>query len=293
MFDQFLLKSTVGAGTAIYQPAEVTEIKRNSEKFLVNLKTLKDEDLEISADYVIAAYGKQNILDKKLKRNFAAKWMKSKNREISFNGIKYHLDKSNFKNFPGDEIWIYADDNIYCGLNPVSDKEITLCFLEKRINGNRAVRDKIKNLIQHNRSLGNLFENKFDEILSELPVKGAGNIYFGNKKAVEDGIFFIGDAARMIAPFTGDGIGMAMYSAKILSALIIQNKNDKYSRELLEHRYLNEWRNAFLSRIKVAFLFQQVILNNFSRKLSIKLIETFPLLLPQIIKSTRSSIKNS
>lgn len=306
IFDEFLLNCALDSGTIIHQPAEVIEVRKEENKFSLNIIVNGKRNLLITADIVIAAYGKQNLLDKKLKRDFAA-GANLENNKVSFNGIKFYLDRNYFRNFPEDEIRIYADENIYCGLNPVNKKEITLCFLEKRHNGDEPVRIKIKNLLQRNKKFGSLFwkssfrnpvdissgEKKFEEHLFELTVIGTGNIYFGKKKAVENGIFFIGDAAGMIAPLTGDGIGMAMDSARILSALIIQQKKDRYSREFLEEKYLTEWNNSFLKRIKVASFIQQAILNKFYRRLSFKLVQRFPMLISQIIKSTRSSFKHS
>ncbi len=37
---------------------------------------------------------------------------------------------------------------------------------------------------------------------------------------IENGIIMIGDAARVISPLAGDGIGMAMESAKLLYEII-------------------------------------------------------------------------
>jgi flavin-dependent dehydrogenase len=43
----------------------------------------------------------------------------------------------------------------------------------------------------------------------------------------------IGDSARVISPLAGDGIGMAMESAKILSEIISKNTIDESHRENL------------------------------------------------------------
>ena len=48
-----------------------------------------------------------------------------------------------------------------------------------------------------------------------LLIFGTGNIYFGKKNLVENGIYMVGDASGIIAPLSGDGIGMAFESAKI------------------------------------------------------------------------------
>ncbi|MHB1688558.1 MAG: hypothetical protein ACYCVH_14490 [Ignavibacteriaceae bacterium] len=74
----------------------------------------------------LAAYGKQNILDKTLNRSFAG-------QKSFLNGIKFHLPKSGLKNILPNEIRIYVSNGIYCGVNEVDNDTITLCFLENRI----------------------------------------------------------------------------------------------------------------------------------------------------------------
>ena len=53
----------------------------------------------INSDYVIAAYGKQNVIDKKLNRNFVGS-------ESGLRAIKFHIPNICISNFPEDEIRI-------------------------------------------------------------------------------------------------------------------------------------------------------------------------------------------
>ena len=282
VFDTFLLKCAKSSGVEIYQPAEVKLIKRNSNKFQLQLKIInKDEDKIIESNNVVAAYGKQNRLDKILSRKFTY-------YNSGLNGIKFHIPNQYINDSDGEEIRIYTGKNIYCGLNKVSDKETTVCFLEKRTHINSSSRNSIINLIKTNKEFGKLFKYDFEEIIYELPIYGTGNIYFGKKNLVENGIFMIGDAAGMIAPFTGDGISMAFQSAQQISVLLNEQKIKKYGQNDLEKNYKSEWNKLFRKRIRKALLIQKPLMNKKTNEISFKLLKTFPYILHKFIESTRS-----
>jgi flavin-dependent dehydrogenase len=106
LFDQFLLKSAVTSGVKVYQPAEAKIIKKDGDKFLVRIKVSDDQEITINSDYVIAAYGKQNIIDKKLNRSFVG-------TKTKLQAIKFHLPNRCISNFPSNEIRIYTGAVIY------------------------------------------------------------------------------------------------------------------------------------------------------------------------------------
>ncbi len=61
------------------------------------------------------------------------------------------------KIIPSDEISIYTAENIYCGMNTISENETTLCALEKRVNGESSPRKRILKLLESNKNFGDLF----------------------------------------------------------------------------------------------------------------------------------------
>jgi len=97
----------------------------------------------------------------------------------------------------------------------------------------------------------------------------------------------IGDTAGLIHPLCGNGMAMAIHSAKIASELIGDFYADKIkSREELEKKYFVEWNANFKNRLRMgrvlAFILQK-------QKLSAVLMKTmfaFPFLIPIIIKQT-------
>jgi len=282
LFDNFLLNEAINSGVKVYQPAEADFIGREDNKFLVEIiKQNNKEDILVGVKKVIAAYGKQNGFDKKLKRDFITS-------SSGLNGIKFHIPNYSIKNYPADEISIYTAKDIYCGMNTISEIETTLCALEKRTNVKTSPRKRILKLLESNKNFGDLFEPGFENMLNDLPIYGTGNIYFGRRNIVENHIFMIGDAAGVIAPLAGDGIGMAFQSAKLISSLLSDYNKGKYSGDQLEKTYVMEWNKLFLRRIRFALFVQNLVLNRVTNNISYSFSNIFPSILPVLIKATRN-----
>jgi flavin-dependent dehydrogenase len=96
----------------------------------------------------------------------------------------------------------------------------------------------------------------------------------------------IGDAAGMIAPLAGDGIGMAMESAKLASFIIIESIKTK-TRENILSEYQLSWEKQFHKRIRNAGIIQNLLLTKYRRKLLLSVAVNFPPLLQRAIKGTR------
>lgn len=280
-FDNLLLNTARIKNVQIYQPWQVDEIFYHDNYFKLNCSSQNNDKIELTSKYVIAAYGKQNILDKKLNRSFL-------NFRSNLNGVKYHLDKKYFKRFNKDEIKIITGESIYCGLNEVNENIITVCFLENRNKHKLSPRKNLIKLISDTEKFKDLFEYGFEEPLLNSQIYGTGNIYFGKRNLVENGIFMIGDAAGVIAPLVGDGIGIAMQSAKIIAEILEKRKNEQLSLIESHELYMLRWNELFARRMKTAALIQKFIMANISRNFSIQIAKTFPTILPYLIRSTRA-----
>jgi flavin-dependent dehydrogenase len=281
LFDNLLLSNAKKKGINIFQPAEVKKIIYGNNFYELLIETDEHKELKIKVTSLIAAYGKQNYLDNHLKRDFV--FYKSK-----LNGIKFHLNGKELKDFPEDEIQIYAADNIYCGVNRVDSNVATLCFLENRKTEQAPPRKQLSELQKKNKAFSNLFNGARKNLFDNIPVYGTGNIYFGKRNLVENGIFMIGDAAGVIAPLAGDGIGIAMESGKLAADLLFKRKKEKLSISETEANYMSSWKKLFTKRMKTAIRIQNIIFSRFGREAGSLIIKLFPSLLPILIKSTRN-----
>jgi len=127
----------------------------------------------------------------------------------------------------------------------------------------------------------------FEGMIGSFPIYGTGNIYFGKKRLVENGIFMIGDAAQLIAPLAGDGIGMAMESAQIFSSVMEDGRKKNLHVDDLANLYATRWASSFQRRIRIAKEIQRVLLSQFGNKVSRFVLAGFPSLLTQTIEYTR------
>lgn len=277
LLDQMLLRRAESGGAAIVQPAEVTSIHRDQEGYEVGFKTPKGSRF-LSAGTVVAAYGRQSPLDKSLERSFVS-------HRSGMSGVKYHLPRGVFSEFPNGSIQLFAAEGIYCGVNRVNENEATLCFLAS--SGRLHPREALSALLQKNRKFRALFRADLPSGLPELSPYGAGNIFFGKRNVVENGIYMVGDAAAVIAPLAGDGIGMAIESGQLLARVLITAKRDSLGRRETEALYTGEWRHRFRKRLAVASYLQTFAMSSVGGNLGGLLLKTFPRLAEGMIQWTR------
>ena len=281
IFDSFLLGKAKQNNVNVIKPAEVISHVQTEAGFISIVETGFGEILEIESRLVIGAYGKQNVLDKKLDRKFV-------NNKSDLNGVKFHLPINLLKEHFKNEINIFIDDGIYCGINQVSNSEITICFLENRKKTKIPSRERLIELINSSKYLKNIFTDDAISFLKSANVYGTGNIYFGKKDLVENGMIMIGDSARVIAPLAGDGIGMAMESAKLLCEIIKKHSNN-LNISGIQTDYQKKYNQIFLKRLTAAKIIQKILLNKFLQINGFRLVNHFPFLLPYLIKYTRNS----
>ena len=282
VFDLLLVEKAKARKVNIIQPAEVISTTKSNSNFISEIVDESGNKLQIKSKLVIAAYGKQNILDKKLERDFV-------NKKSNLNGVKFHLPINLLKNSFSDEIRIYTDKELYCGMNQVSDTEMTVCFLENRKQSKIPSRERLIDVIKSNKYFQKVFSDEAIEYIKSANIYGTGNIYFGSREVVENGIIMVGDAARVISPLAGDGIGMAMESAKLLFEIISEFGIDETNREKIYSLYKKRYEKTFKKRLSTAKIIQGIILNRKSRRLGFGLAKNYPSLLPYLIKFTRNS----
>jgi len=280
IFDSFLIEKAKARGVKVFQPAEVLSILKSKSGYISEIVDDVNKRFKISSKLVIAAYGKQNILDKKLERNFI-------NKKSNLNGVKFHLPVKLLKNSFSKEIRIYTDDELYCGMNQVSETEITVCFLENRKLSKIPSRERLIEVIKSNKHFQNLFNEEAINYIHTTNIYGTGNIFFGKKEVVENGIIMVGDSARVISPLAGDGIGMAMETARLIYTILSKNNLDNIGKVFLE--YQEQYEKVFSKRLKIAKVIQTIILNRNTRKIGFYFSNNFPALLPFLIKFTRKN----
>lgn len=269
--DHYLMKQAELAGVEILN-STVTDVNFNGNSFSINVGK-KDE---VFADLVLGAFGKRSSLDRNMERKFMEEktgWLAVKNH--------YKLDS-----YPSNTVSLHNFRGGYCGLSKTETGAVNVCYLAT-YSSFKKYKDPEKfrvEVLHKNPFLKTFFQNSTPLLEHN---KTIAQIFFGKKSLVEDHILMLGDAAGMIHPLCGNGMAMAMHSARIASESILRHyTGNAFDRKALEKEYRDKWNNLFRSRLTTGKILQKILLNPFLAEASQNLIKTFPILLPQIITKT-------
>ncbi|MEO5602263.1 MAG: NAD(P)/FAD-dependent oxidoreductase [Cyclobacteriaceae bacterium] len=248
-FDYFLYQIAKKEGVHFQLNTEVTKVDFGNNEF-----DLRTNTGELNSEVVIGSFGKRSKIDIQQNRDFIKK-------RSPYVAVKYHIRSDHPKevislhNFPGG----------YCGIGNVEGGITNLCYLTHRDNVKRFgdIPEMEIEVLYKNPRLKNIFLNSHflfpkPEVINEIS--------FETKGPVENHILMAGDAAGMITPVCGNGMAIAIQSAKILSELVILYSRQKINRETLELRYKTVWNMQFRKRLwygrQVQRLFGNVSLSN-------------------------------
>ena len=270
VLDNYLSKKAVENGCQIIQDT-VTDIQFNDDEFHV----FTSDNMKLKSKIVLGAYGKRSNIDLKLNRDFIQKnspWL----------AVKAHYSG----NFPNDLVGLHNFKGGYCGVSKVEDNKINICYLAdyETFKQFKNIEEFQSKVVCKNPHLKAIFENC--KLLFERPIT-ISQISFEEKEAVENHILMIGDTAGLIHPLCGNGMAMAIHSAKIATELIIDFLDKRInSRKELEEKYSKEWNMNFKKRLSTGRFLSKILQIEKLATFFMQLLAIFPFLLPIIIKKT-------
>ncbi|MBG6111339.1 flavin-dependent dehydrogenase [Flavobacterium sp. CG_23.5] len=268
--DEYLYKKAIANGCKIIRDT-VDAIVFDAEEFTV---TTSDKTI-LKSEIVIGAFGKRSNIDQKLNRNFIQKkspWL----------AVKAHYAG----NFPNDLVGLHNFKGGYCGVSKVENNTINICYLAdyETFKHYKNIDEYQEKVVSENPHLKAILSKC--KLLFEKPLT-ISQICFEKKNTVENHILMIGDTAGLIHPLCGNGMAMAIHSAKIVSELIEKfcNKEIK-SRTELENKYKQEWDFNFKNRLKMGQSLALLLQKQKMSKVLLRILVYFPFVLPIIIKKT-------
>jgi flavin-dependent dehydrogenase len=270
VLDHYLFEKAKELGCEIIQDT-VTESRFIENEFHVITNT----NLKFKSKVVIGAFGKRSNMDQKLERDFIFK-------KSSWLAVKAHYCGV----FPNNLVGLHNFEGGYCGVSKVENDKINICYL-----ANYETFKKYKNIeefqsevVSKNPNLKAVFDSS--TLLFEKPLT-ISQISFEKKAAVENHILMIGDTAGLIHPLCGNGMAMAIHSAKIASELTIAFLDNKIdSRKKLEEKYLQLWNMNFKTRLAMGRFLSRILVHEKLSAFVMQLLIIFPFLLTFIIKKT-------
>jgi flavin-dependent dehydrogenase len=271
--DNYLYQKAAAEGVKFLLGTRVEDVQFINNQFEVTIP-----NQVLTAPLVIGSFGKRSNLDQKLKRRFFY-------RRSPYMAVKFHVKVD----FPDDLIQLNNYHNGYCGISKIEADRHCMCYLAHRDDlrkyGN--LQGLEENVILKNPYLKKIFDKA--EFLLDKP-EVINEISFEKKEPVDQHILMSGDTAGMIAPLCGNGMTMAIHSAKILSTIIATNyKADTFSpikRALIEQEYTEKWNQQFAQRLWTGRQLQKLFGHNGTTALTLGLLNGIPPLTRYLIGKT-------
>lgn len=268
--DELLFKKAVSLGCEFIQEAVDAIIFEN------DIFTITTSNATIfRSKIVIGAFGKRSAIDQKLERKFML-------QKSPWLAVKAHYNVD----FPDDLVGLYNFKGGYCGVSKVENDGVNICYLSdyKTFKTYKNISEYQEAVLCQNPKLKAILQEA--TLLFDKPLT-ISQISFEKKQAVENHILMIGDTAGLIHPLCGNGMAMAIHSAKIVSELVqdfIENKI--HSRAELEKKYVQQWNFNFKKRLQTGRLLSNLFQKPILAEMLLKIVIIAPFLMSFIIKKT-------
>ena len=270
--DAYLAEKVLGlGGNIIFETVKTIDFSEDS--FTITTQS----NQVFQSKVVLGAFGKRSNLDIELKRKFIQ-------QKSPWLGVKAHYSGD----FPNDLVGLHNFKGGYCGVSKVEDNVINICYLVQfeSFKKFKNIADFQENVLYQNKNLEKIL--KESKMLFENPLT-ISQISFEDKPKIENHILMLGDSAGLIHPLCGNGMAMAIHSAKLASELVADFLDNKISRANLEANYTSIWNKTFKNRLKFGKFLSKLLLNQYLSKVTMNMLLVFPFLLPIIIKKTHGN----
>ncbi|MEJ1236758.1 NAD(P)/FAD-dependent oxidoreductase [Chryseolinea sp. T2] len=268
-YDNFLYERALSHNVEFCLNTEVTSVDFEQGAFRV-----KTDHDEWKTDLVIGSFGKRSRMDRVMNRSFLR-------RRSPYVGVKYHVRTEH----PNELIALHNFPGGYCGISNIEGGKSTLCYLThvSNVKRYRSIGEMEKNVLWRNPLLKTIFNES--EFLFDKP-EVINEVSFETKSPVDGHVLMAGDAAGMIAPLCGNGMAMAIQSARILTREAIPFVRGEIRREEMESRYRKQWNDEFSSRLWRGRQIQKLFGRELTSRIAVSLVMSIPPLARSIIRNT-------
>lgn len=230
----------------------------------------------VQARTVLSAHGKRSNLDRTLKRDFIQ-------RRQPFVGLKTHLRGERLPN----RVELHTFEGGYCGLNEVENGIVNACLLvrEDVFRSAGAVEPFVAWMSDQNPALGTWLASTEPVLDHWLSIS---QIPFEPKTAVEGDLLLTGDAAGLIAPLAGNGMGMALDGGVLAAQHLHHYLRRDHTSERLKHDYARDWSAQFGGRLQLGRFLQNCMLRTDVMRVGVAVLNRVPALGGYFVNHTRA-----
>ncbi|MEX0822636.1 MAG: FAD-dependent oxidoreductase [Rhodothermales bacterium] len=229
----------------------------------------------VTATVVLGAYGRRSRLDRHLQRGFLE-------RQTSFVGFKAPFSG------PVREgtIELHTFDMGYCGLIGDECGTVNVCWLA-RADRLREAGGSPESMLGSVLSTNPHLRARFGELDRVGAFLAVGQLSFMPKSLFVSDVCMIGDAAGMIAPLCGDGMGMALRSGEMAASLVDAYLSGRCSAGAFKSAYRTRWTREFAMRMRIGRWLNGVLTRSTLSTWAVKAARRAPRVAGAVISATR------
>lgn len=271
VFDHLLFQRAAEAGADAADGEEV----RSIDGTLGGGFTVQTERRTITAGVAVGAYGRRTLLDRRLGRRF----LQDRSAFIGF--------KARFEGRPREAtIELHAFPGGYCGLLQDEDAATNVCWMA-RADRLREAGGSAEEMIEYQLCGNPRLRRRFEELSRTGDFLAVGQLSFRAKGLFAGDVCMIGDAAGMIAPLCGDGMGMALRTSELAAPLIGCYLEGDLSAAAFRARYSAAWRREFATRMRLGRWLNAVLTRPVAGRLAVRAARVAPAAARAAIAATR------
>lgn len=275
--DATLAAACVEAGVEVRSRWRAARVRADQAGFVVDgvASAGGEERQHLRARVVAGAFGKEErLMDGRGSEN---------EPPLEFIACKaHHLGEP-----PRGAVELFAFPGGYCGVAAIEGGRVNVCALATRASFRRAGATIEGLLAEASRQNSALAER-----LSRLEPVGssfltAGGMRFRRRLPVSRSLLHLGDAAAMIAPLCGDGIGIALSSAALARHWVARRLEGRVGHEAMLAGYARSWRSAFLRPLARGDALQQLLLAPRAAAWTVRVCRAWPAITAWLVRGTR------
>lgn len=275
--DHLLWGYAQDVGVEAWERCPVTHVEGNfAQGFSLELQRPGRPSQRIRARVIVCAAGRQ------WRRRFPAAGSPHVRRP-QFVGFKAHFQGVELE----ERVELHSVSDAYCGVVAVEDSVANLCALVRTDALRRA---------------GGTLDGFYASMLMENPylqarMQGARRLgphwmavsftSASRPMPAEDEMWRVGDSSAMIAPLTGDGMGMAVCSAELAAATALAAFRGDLVWERATAEYARRWRREFAPRLRWGRRLEAILLSPRLATLACRSLGLVPSLIRVAYRRTR------
>ena len=299
VLDDVLLRHAARSGAVVLQGAHVRRVEMSAAKGSSPLECRvyfrpqpgAHAANPLTAGLIVAAHGRRAQLDRELGRAFmrcAHPYVGLKRHHrprASAAGERLATELDGF-------VEVHAFHGGYCGMSFVESGVVNVCMLVTESFLADLPSSRWEN-VRDGLCCANprLAERLAALEPNEEAVHAVAGIPFSIKERSSGPVFFVGDAAGMIAPFCGDGQAMALRSALLLGDLILQTPTPLCDDDcrVLARRWEARWQREFGFRMRLGRWLQPLLMRGGAADAALRLATLAPKIPDWIARATRGA----